>query len=232
MLQLRPPVTADLAAALMKIFATCASLFTSMVAVVSVGRMVHAAKTTPRFDASGKEQRDWPAYGGGPENNHYSRLAQINRSNVKRLTVAWSFDTQEEGGLQTSPIIVEGVLYGITPTQKVFALDAATGKLLWKFDSGIRGTQPDRGLAYWSDGQDKRILVGVMNFVYALDAATGKPISSFGNGGRIDLRENLGREPASSQSVDLTSPGIVYKDLIIFGGRNPETLPAPPAAIH
>jgi len=216
----------------MKIFATCASLFTSMVAVVSVGRMVHAAKTTPRFDASGKEQRDWPAYGGGPENNHYSRLAQINRSNVKRLTVAWSFDTQEEGGLQTSPIIVEGVLYGITPTQKVFALDAANGKLLWKFDSGIRGTQPDRGLAYWADGKDKRILVGVMNFLYALDAATGKPIPAFAKEGLIDLRENLGREPASAQSIDLTSPAVIYKDLVIVGGRNPETLPAPPGDIR
>ncbi len=216
----------------MKIFATCASLFTSMVAVVSVGRMVHAAKTTPRFDASGKEQRDWPAYGGGPENNHYSRLAQINRSNVKRLTVAWSFDTQEEGGLQTSPVVVEGVLYGITPTQKVFALDAANGKLLWKFDSGIRGTQPDRGLAYWADGKDKRILVGVMNFLYALDAATGKPIPAFAKEGRIDLRENLGREPASAQSIDLTSPAVIYKDLVIVGGRNPETLPAPPGDIR
>src|SRR6202040_3679370 len=175
---------------------------------------------------------DWPVYGGAPDNNHYSKLAQINRGNIKRLAIDWSFDTQEEGGLQTSPLIVEGVLYGITPTQKVFALDAATGKLLWKFDSGIRGTQPDRGLAYWANRKDKRILVGVMNFVFALDAAPGKLIPSFGNGGRIDLRENLGREPASSQSVDLTSPGIVYKDLIIFGGRNPETLPAPPGDIR
>jgi quinoprotein glucose dehydrogenase len=194
--------------------------------------IAHAATTPPGLSTSGQEQQDWPTYGGAPENNHYSRLAQINRSNVKRLAVAWSFDTQEEGGLQTSPIIVEGILYGITPTQKVFALDAATSKLLWKFDSGIRGTQPDRGLAYWADGKEKRILVGVMNFVYALDAATGKPIPSFGNGGRIDLRENLGREPASAQSIDLTSPAVVYKDLLIFGGRNPETLPAPPGDIR
>jgi len=178
------------------------------------------------------QQQDWPAYGGAPENNHYSSLAQINRSNVKRLAIAWSFDTQEEGGLQSSPIIVGGVLYGITPTQKIFALDAASGKLLWKFESGIKGTQPDRGLAFWTDGRDKRILVGVMNFVYALDAATGKPTPSFGTAGRIDLRENLGRGPASAQSVDLTSPGIVYKDMIIFGGRNPETLPAPPGDIR
>ena len=104
--------------------------------------------------------QDWPAYGGGPANIHYSSLAQINRSNVKQLEIAWTFDTGEQGGLQTSPIIVGGVLYGITPTQKVFALNAATGKLLWKFDSGIKGTQPDRGLAYWSSGRSEERRVG------------------------------------------------------------------------
>ena len=160
------------------------------------------------------EMYDWPVYGGGPENIHYSPLALINRTNVKQLEVAWSFDSGESGGLQTSPIIVDGVLYGITPTQKVFALDAAQGKLLWKFDSGIKGTQPDRGLAYWSSDKDKRILAGVMNFVYALDAATGKPIPAFGRDGRIDLRDGLGRSP-ELQSVALTSPASVYKDLII-----------------
>ncbi len=184
--------------------------------------------------AGGKEKsgnHDWPAYGGGPENTHYSSLDQINRKNVKKLEVAWSFDTEEKGGLQTSPIIVGNVLYGLTPSQKVFALDAATGKLLWKFDSGVRGTQPNRGLAYWADGEDRRILVGVMNFVYALDAAKGTPIASFGKDGRIDLREGLGGDP-SSQSVALTSPGVVYKDLLIVGGRNPETLPAPPGHVR
>ena len=124
------------------------------------------------------------------------------------------------------------MLYGITPTQKIFALDAATGKLFWKFDSGIKGTQPDRGLAYWAQGKDKRVLVGVMNFVYALNATTGRPIVGFGHHGRIDLRENLGREPATAQSVDLTSPGIVYQDLLIVGGRNPETLPSPPGNVR
>ena len=175
--------------------------------------------------------QDWPAYSGGPANIHYSPQAQINRSNVKQLEIAWTFDTGEQGGLQTSPIIVGGVLYGITPTQNVFALNAATGKLLWKFNPGINGTQPDRGLAYWSSQKDKRILVGIMYFLYALDAATGKPVPSFGNRGRVDLREDLGRNP-ESQSVVLTTPGIVYKDLIIVGGRNPETLPAPPGDIR
>jgi quinoprotein glucose dehydrogenase len=216
----------------MKIFATRSLLFGSLVVVLTAALIAHGGKTRPDFRAPGLEQQDWPAYGGTPENNHYSRLAQINRTNVKHLVVAWSFDTQEAGGLQTSPIIVEGVLYGITPTQKIFALDAATGKLLWKFDSGIRGTQPDRGLAYWAGGKDKRILVGVTHFLYALDAATGKPISSFARRGRIDLRENLGREPTSAQSIVLTSPAVVYRDLLIVGGRNPETLPAPPGDIR
>jgi quinoprotein glucose dehydrogenase len=187
----------------------------------------------PARTAARPNRHDWPSYGGSPANHHYSPLAQINRRNVRQLSVAWSFDTQEEGGLQTSPLIIEGNLYGLTPAQKVFALDAATGKLLWKFDSGVPAKQVNRGLAYWSDGKkDRRILVGIANFLYAIDAPTGRVISSFGSGGRIDLREGLGREPASQQSIALTSPGIVYKDLIIVGGRNPETLPAPPGDVR
>ena len=203
-----------------------------LVACVAITELIASEEKVSAGNGGAQEQRDWPVYGGAPENNHYSSLAQIQRKNIKQLAVAWSFDSQEEGGLQTSPVIIDGVLYGLTPTQKIFALNAATGKLLWKFDSGIRGTQPDRGLAYWASEKDKRILAGVMNFVYALDAATGKPIPTFGDQGRIDLRENLGRAPASAQSVYLTSPGIVYKDLIILGGRNPETLPAPPGDVR
>jgi len=178
------------------------------------------------------QQNDWPVYGGSPGSTHYSSLSQINRSNVKDLQIAWSFDTGEEGGLQTSPIIVNGVLYALTPSQNVFALDAATGKLLWKFDAGVHSTQPNRGLAYWSDGHDPRILVGALHFVYALNATNGQPIPAFGQNGRIDLREGLGREPASAQSIVLTTPPVVYKDVFIVGGRNPESLPAPPGDIR
>lgn len=174
-------------------------------------------------------------YGGEPSQEHYSPLTQINRSNVRRLRVAWTYRTGEKRagsyGLETTPLIIDGVLYGLTPSQRVFALDAATGKLLWKFDSAIPGRQPDRGLAYWASAGDKRILVGVMNFVYELNAATGKPIPAFGNDGRIDLRQNLGRNP-TSVSIDLTSPGIVYQDLLIVGGEEPETLPCAPGNIR
>jgi len=146
--------------------------------------------------------RDWPVYGGTPENNHYSALDQINRSNVKNLQVAWSYDTGEQGGLQTSPLMVGDVFYGISPTQKVFALNAATGKELWKFDAGTKGLQPDRGLAYWSSGSDHRIFVGVMNFVYALDAATGKPIPAFGKDGRTVV---TGCDDATSRIWDIAT---------------------------
>jgi quinoprotein glucose dehydrogenase len=209
-------------------FAVTSSLFFAVLAVFA--RAAQAPRQSLPSSAS-EVTSDWPAYGGVPENTRYSSLAQINRKNVKELSVAWSFDTGEQGGLQTSPIIVDGKLFGITPTQKIFALDAGTGKLLWKFDSGIKGTQPDRGLAYWSSENEKRVLVGVMNFLYALDAGTGKPIATFGTEGRIDLRGDLGRHP-EKQSVVLTSPGAVYKDLIIVGGRNPETLPAPPGDVR
>jgi len=199
----------------------------ALIAIVLAGLDL-SAQTPARRD-----NRDWPVYGGALENTHYSPLAQINNSNVKQLQVAWSFDTEETGGLQTSPIVVHGVLYGISPSQKIFAVDAATGKLKWKFDSGIVGTQPDRGLAYWSSGnnQDQRIIVGVMNFVYELDAGTGQPVASFGDHGRVDLRENLGRDPLTAFVV-LTSPALVYKDLLVVGGREPETLPAPPGDIR
>ncbi|MEG9434668.1 PQQ-binding-like beta-propeller repeat protein [Edaphobacter sp. HDX4] len=177
---------------------------------------------------------DWPTIGGTAGNSHYSPLDQINRSNVTGLKIAWSFDTGELGGLETTPIIIGGTLFTLTPSQKVIALNAADGKLLWKFDSSIKGTGPDRGLSFWTAGtnsKEERLFAGIMNFVYALDPETGKVISSFGQGGRIDLREGLGRDP-DHQSIALTTPGVIYKDLLIVGGRTPETLPAPPGDIR
>lgn len=195
--------------------------------------LVWSAGSLPSTETTANEKfspNDWPAYGGAG-GSHYSTLRQVDRHNARELAVAWTYDTKEEGGLETSPIIVDGVLFGISPSQKVFALDAATGKELWKFGIGVNGGQPNRGLSYWAQGNDRRILVGIENFVYALDANTGQAITSFGENGRIDLRKDL-RGDYEKQSLVVTSPGVVYKDLLIVGEREPETLPAPPGDIR
>ncbi len=175
--------------------------------------------------------RSWPSYGGGPEQMRYSSLDQITTANVEQLEVAWTYDSGEEGGLQTNPIVIDGRLYTTTPQHHVVALDAATGALIWKFDSGVESRGPNRGVTYWTDGKDGRIFAAAGSFVYALDARTGAPTPAFGTDGRIDLREGLGR-PADLQSVRLTSPGVVYKDLLIVGGRVSEGLPASPGDIR
>src|SRR5215813_3027452 len=90
---------------------------------------VHTAKAGSQHGSLASQ--DWPVWGGSPENQHYSSLVQIDRSNVKQLQVAWTYDTGEKGGVQTSPLVVGRTLYGISPTQKIFAVDATTGKLLW-----------------------------------------------------------------------------------------------------
>src|SRR5881396_1720429 len=175
--------------------------------------------------------RGWSAYGGGPEQIRYSSLQQINRANVGQLEVAWTYDTGEMGGMQTQPVIVDAVLYAYTPTHKTFALQAATGKHLWTFDPMIVGRGPNRGVMYWAGGSDKRVFAAVDQYVYALDAGNGRPIATFGSNGRIDLRLDLGRDP-QGQSVRLTSPGIIYKDTFIIGGRVGEGLPSSPGYIR
>ena len=119
-------------------------------------------------------------YGGGPEQIRYSPLKQINRTNVKQLQLAWTYDTGETGAMQTQPLVVGDVLFGYTPSQKMFAVNAATGAHLWTFDSGLKSTGPNRGVMYWSSGGERRVFAAVDNFVYALDPATGKPVESFG----------------------------------------------------
>lgn len=180
---------------------------------------------------SATQSVDWPVYNGGIDGDHYSRLAQIDRSNVAQLKLAWSFDTGESGGIQDNPLIVGRTLYAYTPTQKIVALDATTGALKWKFDSGVIGSQPARGMSWWSEGAEHRLFAGVMNFLYCLDPGTGKPIPSFGENGRVDLRKDL-RGNYEEQSVALTTPGVIFENLIIVGGRNPETHPAPPGDIR
>jgi quinoprotein glucose dehydrogenase len=191
-------------------------------AVVSIARQPMKGKPT---------YRTWSAYGGGPEQMRYSSLAQINRTNVAQLQPAWTYDSGESGGLQTQPIVADGVLYAYTPTQKTFALRADTGEHVWTFDPHAEGRGPNRGLMYWSNGAERRVFAAVDQYLYALDASTGRPIATFAEQGRIDLRDDLGRDPRE-QSVRLTSPGVVYKDMLIIGGRCNEGLPASPGDIR
>jgi quinoprotein glucose dehydrogenase len=181
--------------------------------------------------------RTWSVFGGGTDNIHYSSLDQINRDNVHSLQVAWTFDSGDQhpkSEMECNPIVVDGVLYATTPNGSVVALDGATGSVHWRFDAteGLRniGKVRNRGVTYWADGTDRRIFVGVRQYLVSLDAATGKPVTAFGKAGRVDLREGLGREPLNW--VTMTSPAVVYKDLVIVGGAMSETLPASPGDIR
>jgi quinoprotein glucose dehydrogenase len=186
--------------------------------------------------AGGNQFVNWSAYGGGVEDIRYSSLNQINRANVKSLKVAWTFDTGDAfhgSEFQCNPLVIDGVLYATTPKLNVVALDATNGKLIWRFDPSegqkVVFKMRNRGLTYWTDGSQARIYVAARQYLYSLDAKTGKLDSSFGETGRIDLRDHL-REPR--YTAGLTTPGIVYKELLIIGSIVPETLPAPPGDIR
>ena len=194
--------------------------------------MISEPRPAPTAGSTG-----WTAYGGGPEQSHYSRLDQINTTNVSSLETAWTYETGDafQGSeMQCNPIVVDGVLYATSPKLRVIALDAGTGKLRWSFDplgAGFTGKVRNRGLTYWTDGKDRRILVPAPNRLYALDAATGALIPGFGEQGSVDLRQGLGRDPQSI-TVTPTTPGIIYRDLIILGGATSEDLPAAPGDVR
>ena len=180
----------------------------------------------------------WEAYGGDNHHTKYSSLDQVNLGNVSRLQVAWRYstgDAEEQGSqIQCNPIVVDGLLYATSPKLKVFALNAATGELIWRFDpfqGASVGQGINRGLSYWRGSVDERILFGAGPYLYALNAGNGKIIKSFGENGKVDLRVGLGRKPGEQQ-VDITTPGIIYKDLIILGSRTGETPGASPGHVR
>lgn len=175
---------------------------------------------------------DWPEYLGGPDRNHYSELMQITPDNVKDLEIAWTYSLPDSGQMQTNPIIIDGKLYGVSASVQAFALDAATGKEIWRFGDPLKvWHSTSRGVAFWQKGEDKRILYTTGPNLWALDARTGKPIESFGNKGKIDLHTGL-PEIAQSKFIISNTPGTIFDDLIVMPLRLSEGADAAPGDIR
>jgi quinoprotein glucose dehydrogenase len=192
----------------------------------------------------------WQNYAGSKDGNRYSSNEQITIENVSQLEVAWTFasgdkDPDNRSQNQCNPIMVDGTLYGTTPRLQLFALNAATGETKWIFDPAKADStakndkyafyKVNRGVVYWQDveGADMRIIYSTGAKTWAIDASTGKHINTFGKGGYIDLTENLGREPDTfNPFISNTTPGIIYKDLIIMGHRVDESADAAPGNIR
>jgi len=183
----------------------------------------------------------WPEYGGSKGRIHYSGLRQIDTANVSGLRQVWTYhcgDVDSNSQIQCNPIVVGKTLYGVSPQLKLFALDAASGRLKWTFDPaklarvGNWTINNCRGVAYYRGSEtDQRLFYSAVSFLYCIDALTGKPVDSFGDHGRIDLHQDLGRD-VSELYVAGTSPGVIYKDLLIIGDRVAEEADAAPGHIR
>src|SRR5262245_19387756 len=180
---------------------------------------------------------EWPAYAGTYASAKYSPLGQINAANVATLTIAWRWTSADHGvrattaGIdpsmihQGTPIMVNGVLYTSTSLSQVAAIDAATGQTKWVFDPGsYKFGMPTnlgwihRGVAYWRDGADERIVMLTGHaFLIALDAKTGRPLEDFGTKGLVDLAEGLARPAPSRRLYGHTSPPVIVRDVIVVG---------------
>jgi quinoprotein glucose dehydrogenase len=187
--------------------------------------------------------REWHHYGGDPGAGRYSSLDQINRSNVRKLKVAWTHHTEDSlerpaTTIESTPIVIDGVMYITTAMVQVRALDAATGKTLWNFNpSGTtrRRSSPgvNRAAAFWQDPgnpKDQRIFVPIRDQVFCLNAATGKLIPGFANEGALDLKKELDND-RPELTFRHTSPVVFYKDVLITGGGGGDA-PEPQAPGH
>lgn len=179
--------------------------------------------------------QDWARYQGDAGRNQYSELSQITRDNIPKLSVAWRYRTGDRGGqIQCNPLVIDGVLYGTTPSLALIALDAATGTLRWRFEPPPGpggGAHVNRGVMTWVDGEERRILYAAGTFLYAVHATTGQAVITFGDGGRVSLKTGLG-ERARNLWVTATTPGAIYRDLVIMGTRVAEDLPAAPGFVQ
>ena len=185
------------------------------------------------------EERTWGVYKADKKSSSYSPLRQLNKENVKRLRPVWTFrpkDAKEGTDFsrsESNPIVIDGMMYTTSARHRLYGLDASDGSKIWSFDpfKGESGGGVCRGVTYWEDGNDKRILFTAGDQLFAVDAMTGKSIDSFGNNGRVSMNLGLRGNP-SLISVIPTSPGIVYKNLLIMGAEVSELYGAEPGYIR
>jgi quinoprotein glucose dehydrogenase len=201
--------------------------------------LIAAFITLVAYQTSNEEDRTWSIYKADAESTSYSKLDQINKDNVGQLQPAWTFPLNDikqggrSGSSECNPIIVDGIMYATSAKHWVYAVNAQTGEQIWSFDpfEGAEGGGVSRGVTYYEDGNDKRILVTGGDQLFALDTRTGKPVPSFGTNGHVNLNIGMRDDPATI-SVIPTSPGIVYKDLLIMGAEVSELYGAQPGYIR
>jgi len=177
----------------------------------------------------------WADYGGASDSSQYSALDQINRSNVARLELAWTYPTGDNNKYFFNPLVVDNVMFVLAKNNSIVALDASTGKEIWTHLSGPEvKIITNRGINYWEskDRSDRRLLFASNHFLRAIDARTGKTIPSFGTGGAVDLKQGLGREPAALSLVQSTTPGRVFEDLLILGSATNQGYGSAPGDIR
>ena len=160
---------------------------------------------------------DWRDYGGGPDSSKFVAIDQITKANVAQLALAWSYPTGDNAVYSFNPLVVDQVMYVMARNNAIVALDAATGKELWIHDN-LRGIAR-RGINYWesADRSDRRLLFQMNSYLQAIDARTGQSILSFGKNGLVDLREGLGRDPATINRIQSNTPGRIFENLILLG---------------
>jgi quinoprotein glucose dehydrogenase len=176
----------------------------------------------------------WEIYRGTADAQQFSDLDQINKDNVHLLEPAWIFRTggnSERSPMECNPIIVGNTMYLTSASLDLIAVNASDGEAIWRFEADEKITGVNRGVTYFDDGDGGRIFFSVGYYLYAINAETGQVITDFGNEGRIDMRENLGKDP-ESLSVTLTSPATVFEDLLIVGSATGEGYDASPGHIR
>ena len=184
-----------------------------------------------KIDGAKDDYSTWTSYLGGPDRNHFSTLSQITPENVAELKLAWSYSAPDTGQMQMNPIVVDSILYGVTAALRVVALNASTGKEIWRFgDSLPLQLSTSRGVSFWEKDEDKRILFSKGPDLYALNALTGKPITTFGNQGKIDLRSGM-PESAKEKFVISNTPGTIFENLIFMPLRLSEDIGSAPGNI-